>query len=464
MRVLIQLRHSLEFQTVSHRRTARRAKTRRAAKTPSATVMTAAALAPETFISGFLPDATFSAVQVPVSIPVYTGMSPFALAQPLSFSFNVPETTYLIRGEIPDDPIGLSETLVAAHANPNVVGVFADPAIESCPICPGDPPRGSDKDVAKLLGVPRLSQEKLDGDGVPVAIVDTGINLPYLVQQGRTPKLSKKDSWTPSGVTTSPGQHPVNHGTMCAYDAGIAAPAATLLDCAVLLSKTPGQTVMAGLLSDAVRAYSHLLTFLNATPAKSRRLVVSNSWGMFSPSWDFPPGHPGNYSNNPAHPFNIIVASLEAAGADVLFAAGNCGRDCPDGRCQFGSTPPICGANSHPKVISVAGIDVQKQRVGYSSQGPGRLSANKPDLSAYTHFKGSNVYPEDGGTSAACPVAASAVAALRTRYSSADVSPAQLRSLLYKKADDLGPVGFDFDYGWGAINPVAALDALKKQN
>jgi hypothetical protein len=31
----------------------------------------------------------------------------------------------------------------------------------------------------------------------------------------------------------------------------------------------------------------------------------------------FPIGHPGNYSNNPAHPFNVIVATLESAGADV---------------------------------------------------------------------------------------------------------------------------------------------------
>jgi subtilisin family serine protease len=249
---------------------------------------------------------------------------------------------------------------------------------------------------------------------------------------------------------------------MCAYDALIAAPKATLLDYAVLLSRQSGQTVMSGLLSDAVLAYSQLLALLNGMPAQSRRLVVTNSWGMFASSWDFPVGHPGNYSDNPSHPFNIIVASLESAGADILFAAGNCGRDCPDGRCQFGSTPPICGANSHPKVISVAGIDTAKKRVGYSSQGPGRLSANKPDLAAYTHFKGSLVYAADGGTSAACPVAAGVVAAIRTKYSSAQLPPAQLRTLLYKTSEDMGTVGFDYDYGWGGINPPAAMATLSR--
>jgi subtilisin family serine protease len=247
---------------------------------------------------------------------------------------------------------------------------------------------------------------------------------------------------------------------MCAYDAGICAPKATYLDYAVLLSRTPGATAMAGLLSDAVLAYSKLRTILNTMPSSKRAMVVSNSWGMFSPTWDFPPGHPGNYSDNPNHPFNIIVASLEAAGADILFAAGNCGRNCPDGRCNFGTTPPICGANSHPLVLSIAGVDTKKGRVGYSSQGPGRLAARKPDVSAYTHFVGSGVYPEDGGTSAACPVAAGVVAAIRSKYPASKLSPLQLRALICKTAEDRGNSGYDFDYGFGIINPTALIAAL----
>jgi subtilisin family serine protease len=250
---------------------------------------------------------------------------------------------------------------------------------------------------------------------------------------------------------------------MCAFDAGISAPKATFLDHAVLLSQTPGATVMAGLLSDAVQSFAKLRTVLDGLPAARRALVVSNSWGMFDPSWDFPIGHPGNYSNNPRHPFNVIVASLQSAGADILFAAGNCGRDCPDGRCNFPRLP-ICGANSHGGVISVAGIDTKGKRVGYSSQGPGRLVSSKPDLAAYTHFKGSEVYAPDpdGGTSAACPVLAGVVAAVRTKYSATRLSPLGLRSLLFKTAKDLGGSGFDYDHGWGAVDTTALLAALAK--
>jgi subtilisin family serine protease len=254
---------------------------------------------------------------------------------------------------------------------------------------------------------------------------------------------------------------------MCAYDVGIAAPKATLLDHALLQSETPGETAMSGLLSDAVLSYSRLLEIIQAIPASRRSLVVNNSWGMFSSTWDFPVGHPGNYSDNPAHPFNVIVASLEAAGADILFAAGNCGRDCPDSRCQFGTSRPICGANSHPSVLSVAGVDTRKRRVGYSSQGPGRIAPDKPDLSSYTHFTGSGVYPADGGTSAACPVATGVVAAVREKYPSSVLTPAELRALLFKTAQDLGGTGFDHDFGWGVIDAqrlAASLAGVKRSS
>jgi subtilisin family serine protease len=444
MRVIIQLRHSNQLH----------------AATTESVAFEAAAPTISGPVPGLELDHPYASTQIPKLLPIQPGASPFALAQPLNFSMVPEQSTYVVRGRISDDVDTQRNTIAAAYANPNVVGVYADPVIESCPNCPAGPV-GTSKDVAKLLNVAGLSAAGLDGQGVLLAVVDTGINLAYLATQHCKPKLDAARSWTPAGVPTQPGAHPKNHGSMCAYDVNIAAPKATLLDYAVLLSQTPGATAMSGLLSDAVKGYSVLLNLISGMPAASKALVVSNSWGMFSPSWDFPIGNPGNYSDNAAHPFNVIVASLESAGADILFAAGNCGRDCPDGRCQFGTTLPICGANSHPKVLSIAGIDTHKVRVGYSSQGPGRLSPRKPDLATYTHFKGSLVYPADAGTSAACPVAAGVVAAIRSKYPVSKLTPMQLRSLLFKTAEDLGGTGFDYDYGWGALNPKALLSSLK---
>ena len=444
MRVLVQFRTSPET----------------AAATLRGEVLPPFAAATAEPIAGLVIDPAFAPVQVPTPHAAQPGANPYNYSPAVTFSTAPEEATYLVRGTVPDDPDAQRAAVAAATSRPEVVGVFADPVISTCLVCPGSPPVGADADVAGLLGVSALADAGMDGYRVPVAVVDTGVNRAHLQERGRDPVLSTRKSWSPAGVATRPGQHPVGHGTMCAYDIGIAAPKAILLDYALLLSETPGETAMSGLLSDAVLAYSKLLGLITAQRTSRRSLVVNNSWGMFTPVWDFPVGHPGNYSDNPAHPFNVIVASLEAAGADILFAAGNCGRDCPDGRCGFGAGMPICGANSHPSVLSVAGIDTRKQRVGYSSQGPGRLAPAKPDLSAYTHFRGSGVYPADGGTSAACPVAAGVVAAVRERYPASVLSPAELRALLFKTAEDLGGTGFDHDFGWGAIDGTALAAAL----
>lgn len=445
MRVLIQLRSTPQF---------RAAMATGDAVPPSATE--AAALVP----AGLVLDGSFDPVEL--ATPRLDGGDArmLALSAPLDFDSEPEAATQLVRGTIPDDDDGV--VLSEAMAAPGVVGVYADPVIENCLTCIGDPPVGTHRNVARLLEVDKLKRAGMTGQGVNLAIVDTGMNVAHLRAKGQPAKLGTNKHFTPAGVTTRPGQHAVDHGTMCAFDAGIAAPDATYLDHAVLLSQTQGPTAMAGLLSDAVRSFAKLRRVLDATPANRRALVVSNSWGMFDPAWDFPVGHPGNYSDNPRHPFNVIVASLESAGADILFAAGNCGRDCEDGRCNF-RRRPVCGANSHGRVLSVAGIDTKRKRVGYSSQGPGRLAAQKPDLAIYTHFKGSEVFAPDpdGGTSAACPVLAGLVAAVRTKYSATRLSPASLRALLVKTADDLGGVGFDNDHGWGTPNTTALLAALK---
>jgi hypothetical protein len=199
VRVLLQLRHSADLHTAA---------VNMAIAAPVIPVI-------ESQIIGFTADYSFSAVQVPSLLPRYTGANRFALAQPTQFSFEPAESTYLVRGQIPDDPIAQAQTLDSAFRDPNVAGVFADPTIESCPICPGDSPRGTAADVASLLSASELAQAGLDGAGVLVAVVDTGINLAHLRAQGRNPTLDAQQSWTPSGVMTTPGQHPVTFPSYC---------------------------------------------------------------------------------------------------------------------------------------------------------------------------------------------------------------------------------------------------------
>lgn len=374
------------------------------------------------------------------------------------------DATFIVRGQVDEEQISKLEK--EAEQSRSVVNIFSDTAIQPMIICPGSPASGTDTDVERLLCTAKMHSRGMDGSGVLVAVVDSGVNMSYLNSKGKNPNFDAARSWAWNPAVVTPGSAPVDHGTMCAFDVCIAAPKCTILDIALLrpISAAPGGSLMSGLLSDAIRAYSHLLTIMNAPrrPGDFRSLVVNNSWGMFHPNWDFPVGHPGNYSDNPNHPFNRIVTTLERAGADILFAAGNCGADCPDNRCGGVTTRAIYGANSSDSVMCVAGVDITKNRVGYSAIGPGRLTARKPDISGYTHFKGSGVYGADGGTSAACPVVSGVVAAIRTRkpFNPGDTStsPSALRNLITSTAQDLGTSGYDFMHGYGVINGCVLAD------
>ncbi|NET85496.1 MAG: S8 family serine peptidase [Moorea sp. SIO1F2] len=438
MRVLIQMRFMPEL---------------RAAMTAESFTMTTEAVS----IDGFSLDQSYTPVLVP-NRQRREQVGVTEVGRLFSFDARPEVSTYLLRGEVADE--ALEPLIAAVEQDPNAIGVFSDPRISAIAICP-TASVGTHRNVENLLQFPQLQAKGMDGSNVMVAIVDSGVNLSHLNSKGKTPQFDGSKSWTPvSGLT--PGNMPVGHGTMCAFDVCIAAPNSTLLDYALFESQTRGGSLMDGLLSDGVKAFSNLLQILSTAPEPKPALVVNNSWGMFHPSWDFPVGHPGNYSDNPNHPFNIIVESLEDAGADILFAAGNCGAECPDGRCQGVTNRPIYGANSHPSVLCIAGVTVNKERVGYSSQGPGHLDSQKPDLCAYTHFVGSGVYPADSGTSAACPVAAGVVASIRTKYPPSVLSPAELRQLLRRTAEDLGVAGFDYDHGFGLIDVPAILNALER--
>ena len=342
-----------------------------------------------------------------------------------------------------------------------VIGVFADPVVSPFPLPPpaptaparsrppycGDEGFGDTEDVARRLGVPALRRAGLTGRNVHIAVVDTGID-------GR--RIPVSGGWAPAPDYV-PGSSPPDHGTMVAYDARIAAPDAEILDYALLRSDAGS---WAAFLSDAIAAFADLVDRVRAAPG---RWVVNNSWGLFSRASDAPIGSPENYSANPEHPFNQITAALVTAGADVFFAAGNCGADCADPRCGAGDTGPgasIHGANSHPDVVTVAAVTVTDRRLGYSSQGPGALYSRKPDLAGFSHFVGSGIYPIDGGTSAASPVAAGVAAALRERFATDRLSPAQLKGLLQRTARDLEHVGWDYELGYGVIDAAAALKGL----
>lgn len=324
--------------------------------------------------------------------------------------------------------------------------IFSDPPIAHF-TAPAGAPGGTRDEVEQRLGLSGLAAHRLDGAGVAIAVADGGINLAHLAARGVAASLDAAVTWPPHPVEV--GHHPVGSGTMCAYNALIAAPRATLLDLPIL------PATGTGLLSDALQAYAHLLAVVRADTPRFKALVVTNSWGLGHESWDFPAGHPGRYVDNPDHPFNRIVGTLSRYGVDILFAAGHGGPDGAGGR----SRGTIMGANAHPDVITVTGATLRGRRSDYASEGPGipGMVYAKPDLASYTDFLGSEAGgpgEADAGTSAACAVAAGCVAALRTRLQPRLLNPRDLTVALRADALRRGPSSWHPSLGYGVIAPL----------
>lgn len=397
-------------------------------------------------VKGF--DFSENAHPIPAFIPV--GAKPKGVKIRYRGQQQVAQDAYAIVGTFDDQ--NAIERMKSDRAD-EVIGVFANPQIKGCPgaYC-NALPVGDFSEVRKLLGVPNLVKKNLTGKGARIAVVDTGIHGANLDPDGKPiqNRIDPKQFYSPTAGYV-PGSNTVDHATMVAFDCSLAAPDATLLDYA-LLQSTSGD--WGGFLSDALAAFADLIDLLQRSPGP---LVVNNSWALFDSKEDDPVGSPGNYSENPNHPFNQITGTLVSAGADVLFAAGNCGADCADGRCGVADRGPgrsIHGANSHPAVITVAAVTTKGDRLGYSSQGPGGLDQQKPDLATYSHFSGSGVYAADSGTSAASPVAAGVVAALR--QGQPNLAPKVLKGIL-QKACEPPDAKWNYDLGYGVLNAASCL-------
>jgi hypothetical protein len=385
---------------------------------------------------------------------------------------------FLVSGTVRVTDRGVPEYLVEnghrypVHSNPLIGGL----RFQTClPTCGTSQYLGTATDVQQKLGYQTLQDNGLSGSGVAVAIVDSGIYQPRIerllgdsLKPKRSINLDANNSWKAPGLVTQPGAHRVGHGTMCAYDALIMAPKATLLDFPMLLTRPVADHHSTSMVDAAVLAYFQLA--MTWASVSFDALVVSNSWGIFHPCLeDFPPGHPYRFIDNPNHIFHFLLRALAADGVDIVFCGNNCGNGrncagaCASGTCLSKTDRMIMGANAYQEVLTIGGCDTNDQMVGYSSRGPSiqNMYPQKPDLVAYTHFLGSKtveMFVPDTGVSAACPVAAGCVAALRTRVKPNAVSPAALFDTLRNTArrPGGGGPGWTADFGYGIIDPIAA--------
>jgi hypothetical protein len=366
--------------------------------------------------------------------------------------------THLVRGTVANE-----QALEELRTHPDVASAWidtpiapfaaTDPAVSpaegpgSCPIPPCDcsplTAHGTIADVAHYLEVDQIWSAGYRGTGMVIGIVDGGITAAGRpVQAGETPNRIPRviDGYPSDWGTTAKAWG--DHGNMTSTDALGMAPDAQIYD--LRISDASGSFI-----SNALQAFQWAIDRhkRDGTPQ-----VLSNSWGIFQQSWD------PAYATDPNHPFTQKVVEAINEGILVLFAAGNCGDTCPDGRCGSDAGPgrDIWGANGHPLVMTVGAVNRDEQFVGYSSMGPAALDPHKPDFCSITHFVGYE--PSDNGTSAATPILAGAVALLKQAHPTA--TQAQIKSCLQSTAKDIGPAGWDQWSGAGIVRPHQALGCL----
>jgi hypothetical protein len=112
----------------------------------------------------------------------------------------------------------------------------------------------------------------------------------------------------------------------------------------------------------------------------------------------------------------------------------------------------------------VVAVDINGKRFQYSSQGSGGLYNQKPDKAACSEFKTSSIRETDGGTSAACPVAAGLAAALRAKISNTKMNPYSFKSLLLRNAIDVHNTGWNYNTGYGLINASNLAKYITEHN
>jgi len=205
--------------------------------------------------------------------------------------------------------------------------------------------------IRELLGVERAWNDGFRGQNVAVAVLDEGIDGSiYPVVDGLTLADGER-RWGSAAVTS--------HGSMCAADILVATPWAKLYDYPFL-----GHPSSGGALAMFQAVLDHRRR--DGTPH-----LTNNSYGFYAiPDRSAMPNHEAWDIN---HPLHRKIREVVTTGIACFFAAGNCGANCPAGKCQESAIGPnrsISGANSLAEVITVAAVNSRHERIGYSAQCP----------------------------------------------------------------------------------------------
>lgn len=313
--------------------------------------------------------------------------------------------------------------------------------------------------VQQLLGIDGSFPR---GRGVDIVVIDAGISTTL---SHKVLSLPRKP---PEGSGTS-------HGDCIAQIIRSIAPDSTIVDCPAF--GAPAEA-LADRLDDVLAGWEAALRYRARQSSSGRTMVLNNSW-IIVPSDDAPTGSVANYSHNPFHVVNSRLVQMREENVVVLFCSGNKGIGSisaneydPREREYCGPGRSILGANSSPFGICIGGAylgdDDFAAPAGFSSEGPGALTPEKPDVVGPTKF----TLADGGSVIDGSSYASAAVAAIVASLASEGIATPHFAESLHlaicrsarpmhaNKRSTTRP--WSPKTGWGLVNAAKALAELRK--
>lgn len=314
-------------------------------------------------------------------------------------------------------------TVENLRKNPNIVYVeFDQPRFIQGKIILKGKPGSVQPPQALPWGVDRIDAEKVwkknQGEGVNVAIIDTGIDPDHPDLVTSIEGVFSAIPPNPSTVDDHYGHGTHVAGTIAAVNNEIGVVGVgPQIDLWIIRASAGGIL----LLSDLLEAYQFCIDSWFDSDPNNNIQVMSMSYG-------------GGYSEVEDDMLQIawntgivLVAAAGNEGSDVIFPA------------------------ALPNVIAVSAMNMEDEVTSWSNRGPEIDLAAPGSRITSTYLRGT--YATWSGTSMATPHVSGAAALAIARHPR--MTNAEIVQLLFDRAEDLGEPGFDIYYGYGLTDVQA---------
>lgn len=281
--------------------------------------------------------------------------------------------------------------------------------------------------------LPALWATGADGHGITIAVIDTGVQASLPELRGKVLSGADYTGNGSDGRVDYDGDD-FSHGTAMSSIMVAAKGYAGIEGMAPNARILPISVPLEGVVRRGVPVRNATSTAIDYAVQHGARIINMSLGGVREESTDGPDPCPGTVQQ-------AVLRALRR-GVLVVAASGNSGDE----------NSPVEEPGVCLGVVSVGAVDRSLNVASFSSRHP-YLTVSAPGTDVPTLSRDSAYIGE--GTSQATALTSAALALIWSRYPAE--SDRQILTRLLRTVTDRGPAGHDPAYGYGAINPAAAV-------